>query len=144
MVLWFFFFNDTATTEIYTLSLHDALPVLAQHPQRLRRAATLVGEEREVEVVLLAEAPVRLGGVERDAVDLDVRLLVVPHPVPEGAGLLRAAGGVVLGVEVEDGLLSAEIPSRDPLPILGYELDVGEALALLRHSRHETPSANWC
>src|ERR1051326_7566381 len=27
-VLWFlFFFNDTATTEIYTLSLHDALPI---------------------------------------------------------------------------------------------------------------------
>src|SRR2546430_6016249 len=27
---YFFFFNDTATTEIYTLSLHDALPILAQ------------------------------------------------------------------------------------------------------------------
>src|SRR5271165_7305203 len=26
-VLLFFFFNDTATTEIYTLSLHDALPI---------------------------------------------------------------------------------------------------------------------
>src|SRR3712207_7553251 len=26
----FFFFNDTATTEIYTLSLHDALPILAR------------------------------------------------------------------------------------------------------------------
>src|SRR3712207_7907220 len=26
----FFFFNDTATTEIYTLSLHDALPILAE------------------------------------------------------------------------------------------------------------------
>src|SRR5260221_4296025 len=26
--LFFFFFNDTATTEIYTLSLHDALPIL--------------------------------------------------------------------------------------------------------------------
>ena len=25
--VWFFFFNDTATTEIYTLSLHDALPI---------------------------------------------------------------------------------------------------------------------
>src|SRR6266496_5568520 len=25
---WVFFFNDTATTEIYTLSLHDALPIL--------------------------------------------------------------------------------------------------------------------
>ena len=26
-VLFFFFFNDTATTDIYTLSLHDALPI---------------------------------------------------------------------------------------------------------------------
>src|SRR5437588_7080669 len=26
----FFFFNDTATTEIYTLSLHDALPISSQ------------------------------------------------------------------------------------------------------------------
>src|SRR5687768_17938932 len=29
-MLFFFFFNDTATTEIYTLSLHDALPILAR------------------------------------------------------------------------------------------------------------------
>src|SRR2546430_10009894 len=28
----FFFFNDTATTEIYTLSLHDALPILRSSP----------------------------------------------------------------------------------------------------------------
>src|SRR3712207_8761203 len=28
-VYYFFFFNDTATTEIYTLSLHDALPIFA-------------------------------------------------------------------------------------------------------------------
>src|SRR3712207_3152773 len=28
-----FFFNDTATTEIYTLSLHDALPILGVTPQ---------------------------------------------------------------------------------------------------------------
>src|SRR5256885_11868443 len=28
-VILFFFFNDTATTEIYTLSLHDALPISA-------------------------------------------------------------------------------------------------------------------
>src|SRR2546422_11022002 len=28
----FFFFNDTATTEIYTLSLHDALPISFRHP----------------------------------------------------------------------------------------------------------------
>src|SRR3712207_7254304 len=29
----FFFFNDTATTEIYTLSLHDALPILLACPE---------------------------------------------------------------------------------------------------------------
>src|SRR2546426_12660523 len=28
--IFFFFFNDTATTEIYTLSLHDALPILGR------------------------------------------------------------------------------------------------------------------
>src|SRR5256885_5128453 len=31
-VLLFFFFNDTATTEIYTLSLHDALPIYGTLP----------------------------------------------------------------------------------------------------------------
>src|SRR3712207_7847029 len=30
MMIVSFFFNDTATTEIYTLSLHDALPILAR------------------------------------------------------------------------------------------------------------------
>src|SRR5690348_18280464 len=37
----FFFFNDTATTEIYTLSLHDALPIspLARRPPRAPGAA---------------------------------------------------------------------------------------------------------
>src|SRR5258707_15677791 len=33
----FFFFNDTATTEIYTLSLHDALPILSPSIRRSRR-----------------------------------------------------------------------------------------------------------
>src|SRR2546430_4312183 len=32
----FFFFNDTATTEIYTLSLHDALPISARARAGLR------------------------------------------------------------------------------------------------------------
>src|SRR3712207_7459030 len=33
----FFFFNDTATTEIYTLSLHDALPISVNEPMRRGR-----------------------------------------------------------------------------------------------------------
>src|SRR2546430_17094564 len=34
---FFFFFNDTATTEIYTLSLHDALPICQTSSRRARR-----------------------------------------------------------------------------------------------------------
>src|SRR2546430_12451956 len=36
LTFFFFFFNDTATTEIYTLSLHDALPIY-QDPAARRR-----------------------------------------------------------------------------------------------------------
>src|SRR2546426_12649076 len=32
LAVFFFFFNDTATTEIYTLSLHDALPISRHSP----------------------------------------------------------------------------------------------------------------
>src|SRR5258706_6785805 len=38
VISFFFFFNDTATTEIYTLSLHDALPISGRRAQRRRRA----------------------------------------------------------------------------------------------------------
>src|SRR3712207_7920789 len=33
-ICYVFFFNDTATTEIYTLSLHDALPIFAMTGKR--------------------------------------------------------------------------------------------------------------
>src|SRR2546430_17717325 len=43
MICSFFFFNDTATTEIYTLSLHDALPISGpscwRYPRRLHSAS---------------------------------------------------------------------------------------------------------
>src|SRR5471032_2810547 len=55
--LYFFFFNDTATTEIYTLSLHDALPISALRPasrptrappaRRTRRACRWSGQRSE-------------------------------------------------------------------------------------------------
>src|SRR3712207_7399497 len=42
----FFFFNDTATTEIYTLSLHDALPISDLHRQRREREQQAQGSGR--------------------------------------------------------------------------------------------------
>src|SRR2546422_7815404 len=43
----FFFFNDTATTEIYTLSLHDALPIWQRDGSRDLRAG-LLGRAHDV------------------------------------------------------------------------------------------------
>src|SRR5258707_5958414 len=40
-VFFFFFFNDTATTEIYTLSLHDALPICSSSARRLPADGTM-------------------------------------------------------------------------------------------------------
>src|SRR6266568_5914637 len=45
--LLFFFFNDTATTEIYTLSLHDALPILAGNQRRSDRRGAEGQVDRE-------------------------------------------------------------------------------------------------
>src|SRR5437764_14748627 len=42
----FFFFNDTATTEIYTLSLHDALPIFRVETGRSSRARQSAQRER--------------------------------------------------------------------------------------------------
>src|SRR3712207_7972171 len=39
LLVCYFFFNDTATTEIYTLSLHDALPICDRHVHRPDRGA---------------------------------------------------------------------------------------------------------
>src|SRR3712207_7654970 len=58
VVLRYFFFNDTATTEIYTLSLHDALPI------SLRRVAPRLGDRpQRAERLLLARG--RGGGDAR-------------------------------------------------------------------------------
>src|SRR3712207_9222909 len=41
-----FFFNDSATTEIYTLSLHDALPISSRYLRRRPVGRLLVGGEQ--------------------------------------------------------------------------------------------------
>ena len=63
-----FFFNDTATTEIYTLSLHDALPISmtektlgAEHPElakRLNNLALLLHEQGNFDEAKIGRAHV--------------------------------------------------------------------------------------
>src|SRR3712207_8036713 len=60
-VLLHFFFNDTATTEIYTLSLHDALPILGEQIKLLGfdLASQEISESANSEATL-ASSPLRL------------------------------------------------------------------------------------
>src|SRR2546430_3042526 len=46
-IYFFFFFNDTATTEIYTLSLHDALPISGAGNRRAGGIPRAAGEWRD-------------------------------------------------------------------------------------------------
>src|SRR3712207_7355989 len=70
-----FFFNDTATTEIYTLSLHDALPILALDPSgALHPASGLspVGECRIVpDLSTLTALPFAHGQADRKSTRLN-------------------------------------------------------------------------
>src|SRR3712207_8643310 len=69
--MWLFFFNDTATTEIYTLSLHDALPISPE--QVLRRPVVVVDQPADLphDLRRLAGDP-ELGGPRRGRVDVAV------------------------------------------------------------------------
>src|SRR2546429_9372722 len=53
----FFFFNDTATTEIYTLSLHDALPIYVRK-RIVRQDVLLIGRVNlDVRICIQCEVP---------------------------------------------------------------------------------------
>src|SRR5690242_21094105 len=51
-ILSYFFFNDPATTEIYTLSLHDALPICRRQLDAREVSELLVGGELELAVLV--------------------------------------------------------------------------------------------
>src|SRR5436189_3214252 len=59
----FFFFNDTATTEIYTLSLHDALPISPR--DRAGGAAGVAGPGRPQQGLLQDRKSTRLNSSHR-------------------------------------------------------------------------------
>src|SRR2546426_8599043 len=80
----FFFFNDTATTEIYTLSLHDALPI-SEEEAAVRGIRREVDEPTDVlvtEVVNLGvHAPVERPDRDRKSTRLNSSHLVISYAV---------------------------------------------------------------
>src|SRR5687767_15331349 len=72
-MLWlFFFFNDTATTEIYTLSLHDALPIYepARGREPTEGPSEPSGDDRRGLGVRLGEVQGRVGRSEEHTSEL--------------------------------------------------------------------------
>src|SRR5256885_8017656 len=72
----FFFFNDTATTEIYTLSLHDALPI---YQRRVHGREHAVGVFREVLVAGRVEQVDNV--IDRKSTRLNSSHLVISYAV---------------------------------------------------------------
>src|SRR5258708_21617685 len=73
-VLASFFFNDTATTEIYTLSLHDALPICRGQRQHVH------GELERLEALLVPHAEAMLF-VDDENPEIITPHLPPPHPI---------------------------------------------------------------
>src|SRR5260221_13784102 len=69
----FFFFNDTATTEIYTLSLHDALPIYVPDAGVDRRGITVA--------VRASCAPAAASGPDRKSTRLNSSHTVISYAV---------------------------------------------------------------
>src|SRR2546427_10731163 len=104
---FFFFFNDTATTEIYTLSLHDALPILVSYERGELVVTVRAGTPRaEVEALLAAQG--QCLAFEPPHFDGDSRNATVGGMVASGlSGPARASVGAVrdfvLGLEMING-----------------------------------------
>src|SRR5215475_14897375 len=101
---FFFFFNDTATTEIYTLSLHDALPISPRPGLAIRRHDVAAGVAADVGVHLEAVAgedrghgPGELGRAGRVVPRADDHLVVLHPPRTPGVAVEEERVAVVPG-----------------------------------------------
>src|SRR5256885_8509574 len=79
--LFFFFFNDTATTEIYTLSLHDALPISSHSTNATVQDAESVYRYTTKAFGPLMAKAARLAIVDRKSTRLNSSHLVISYAV---------------------------------------------------------------
>src|SRR6266550_9406109 len=90
-----FFFNDTATTEIYTLSLHDALPIEAMTPAEARAQMEATAQSRKAEPLPVARVEERM--IPGPAGNIRLRLYWPQASAPRPAIVYYHGGGHVIG-----------------------------------------------
>src|SRR2546430_12529261 len=146
MISFFFFFNDTATTEIYTLSLHDALPICvedrllrlargADHPRR----RALHGLARPAGSRLAARAVLPLRRVRRGGA---ARLAVPPQPaaVRPAAAHARRSHGAALRRGPRPGARPRGVPGGRAPAAAQSRGPVAHALARVRAAPPRRPA----
>src|SRR5258708_36491892 len=98
----FFFFNDTATTEIYPLPLHDALPICREIEER-HRSGNVV--DRRVPEALAVLGDEKYAALE----DIDADDRARRGAGPSGVGEGRAVEGLLGVAAIDPELLGLEI-----------------------------------
>src|ERR1022692_3722078 len=122
VLLCFFFFNDTATTEIYTLSLHDALPIYCGASSGSGRIPEMYGSANGLTLRAFSRAASAFGVVRASGqpalqntrpCDRSQDALFIREARDEAIGALRLIGGqvepqqrkaraqIVMGIEFE-------------------------------------------
>src|SRR3712207_3755162 len=116
-----FFFNDTATTEIYTLSLHDALPICWLFAALLTFCVLFVaacGDDEEEEPA---------GGGEATATATAEGGTAQEFPADSTLGKIQEKGEITIGVKFDVPPFGFKNPKTDEVE--GFDVDLGKAVA---------------
>ena len=105
----FFFFNDTATTEIYTLSLHDALPISKKAEKELKAL-------NEFNESLIETIPFGF-----DIVDLEGNILFMNNLLKDALGI-KNPKGKCWEFYKDDGKQCIECPLKDEMKLSGTNI----------------------
>ena len=110
--------------------------LLHPHAVELADGVIGIGEQREVQVLLVVELLDLLDRIGRDADDLHAGGRVLGLAIADRAGLRRAARRVGLGVEVQDDRAAAQGRQADGLAVLVGQLEVRCGCAWADHWKH--------
>src|SRR5438128_8740889 len=103
---------------------------------RVRDLALVVAQQREVEMVLVAELSMARGVIPADAEDDRSLRRHAGEIVSEAARFLRAPRRVVLRIEIQDYLLPSKVLQGHPPSVVGSQREVGGRFA---NRGHQSP-----